>query len=81
MLTNQVNGPKAELYYQQMRKAGKSEAEAAAVKNVFLAKEAYLNAVFEAIEEQYPNMEAFLTEGLEIPWEVIVEFREKMGVA
>ena len=81
LLTNQVNGPKAELYYQQMRKAGKSEAEAAAVKNVFLAKEAYLNAVFEAIEEQYPNMEAFLTEGLEIPWEVIVEFREKMGVA
>lgn len=38
LLTNETNGPKAEAYYRQMLAAGKTEPEAAAVKDAFLAK-------------------------------------------
>lgn len=78
LLTNEVNKPKAEMYYQQMLAAGKSEAEAEAVKNIFLAKEEYLQGAFAAIDEQYPDMDTFLCEGLYIPQEVIEEFRKNV---
>lgn len=78
LLTNEVNQPKAQMYYQQMLSAGKSEAEAEAVKNVFLAKETYLNEAFSAIDEQYQDMGTYLTEGLNIAEDRIVAFREKM---
>ena len=78
LLTNEVNAPKAELYYQQMRMAGKSEAEAEAVKNAFLAKESYLLAAYEAIAAQFRSMEHLLTEGLSLPVEAIAAFREKV---
>lgn len=78
LLTNEVNAPKAEGYYRQMLMMGKSEAEAEAVKNVFLAKEAYLNAAFAAIDSQYADMDAFLKKGLGIPQEALEKFREKV---
>ena len=78
LLTNEVNGPKAERYYQGMLAAGKTPQEAEAVRNVFLAKQSYLEAAFSAIDEQYPDMEAYLTRGLFIPEETILAFREKV---
>ena len=38
MLTNDVNEPKAEVIYQQVLLAGKSEVEAKAVENAFFGK-------------------------------------------
>ena len=66
LLTNEVNGPKAEMYYQQTIEAGGTEAEAAVMRSVFLAKEAYLNEALSATDEQYPDMDTFLQEGLRI---------------
>lgn len=76
LLTNRVNSPKAEQYYQGMLAAGKSEQEAAAIRDVFLAKESYLDAAFDAIDRQYKDMAAFLKVGLEIPEGTAARFRK-----
>lgn len=78
LLTNQVNGPKSEKYYQMMLAAGKAETEAEVVRNIFLAKEEYLNMAFEAIDAQYENTDTFLREGLHIPENLIEQFQKKM---
>lgn len=76
LLTNEVNEPKAEIYYQRILAAGRSETEAAAVKDTFLAKQSYLDAAFSAIDEQYPDMDTYLCEGLYISNTTIEVFRK-----
>ena len=78
LLTNEVNGPKAEKYYQMALSAGKTEAAAAVVRDIFLAKEEYLNGAFRVIDEQYGNAVAFLRDGLGIPERLIERFQESM---
>lgn len=78
LMTNEVNGPKAEICYQKTIEAGGTEAEAAVVKSVFLAKETYLNEAFSAINEQYPDMDTFLQEGLYIPHGDIERFQKSV---
>lgn len=78
LLTNEVNGPKAEMYYQQIIASGKSEAEAAAVKDTFLAKASYLEQAFLAVDENYLSIEDFLCEGLHIPEEIVAKFRKNV---
>lgn len=77
LLTNEVNGPKAERYYRQLLAAGKSESEAAGVKAAFLAKAAYLEEALAAIDEQFSDIEEFLCGGLYIPETAAAEFRAK----
>ena len=78
MLTNETNKEKAERYYQGMLLAGKTEMEAATIRDIFLAKEEYLNKAFEAIQEQYKNTDAFLCEGLNIPQKLIEKFQKSV---
>ena len=78
LLTNEANGPKAERYYAQMLAAGKAEAEAALVRDVFLAQARYLDAAFAVIDGQYPDGTAFLREGLGIPAAAAERFRESV---
>ena len=78
LLTNRVNEPKAERYAQQMRAAGKSEMEAAAIRDIFLAKEAYLDAAFSAIDAQFSDADAFLRDGLSLSEELIDRFRSSV---
>ena len=78
LLTNQVNGPKSEKYYQMMLAAGKAETEAEVVRNIFLAKEEYLNMAFEAIDAQYENTDTFLREGVHIPENLIEQFQKNV---
>ena len=78
LLTNETNVPKAEMVGMQLLAAGKFQAEIEAIKNIFLAKESYLNAAYEVIEAQYGTMDTFLRDGLQIPQEMILKFREKV---
>lgn len=78
LLTNEVNAPKAEAFYQKVLLAGRNEAEAEAVKNIFLAKESYLEAAFDVVYGQFGGMEQFLTEALGVPAESMEKFREKV---
>ena len=75
LLINEVNDP---IYYQNTIEAGGTEAEAAVMRSVFLAKEAYLNEAFSAIDEQYPDMDTFLQEGLHIPRGDIERFQKSV---
>lgn len=75
LLTNEVNGPKAEMYYQKLLAAGRAEAEAEMVKQMFLAKETYLNEAFSVIDRQYSSVNDFLCDGLNIPKEAVERFR------
>ena len=78
LLTNQVNAAKAETYYQMLLTAGKTEREAAAIRDIFLAKEEYLNAAFSAVDAQYENTDAFLHDGLNIPQQLIGRFQSSV---
>lgn len=78
LLTNEVNGPKAELFYQRILVSGRSEAVAGAVRDVFLAKAEYLNEAFAAIDAGYRDTDAFLREGLGLPGEVIGRFQNRV---
>ena len=78
MLTNEINEGKAEKYYEMMLLAGKTEMEAATIRDIFLAKEEYLNAAFGAIQEQYKNTDTFLCEGLNISRKLIEKFQKSV---
>lgn len=75
LLTNRVNAAKAERYYQMMLSAGKTKTEAETIRDIFLAKEEYLNAAFSAMDVQYENADAFLRDGLNIPQKLIERFQ------
>lgn len=78
LLTNCVNAAKSEQYYQMMLASGKTEAEAEMVRDVFLAKEEYLDAAFSAMDAQYENVDTFLRDGLHIPQNLIVHFQSSV---
>ena len=78
LLTNRVNAAKAEKYYQMILASGKSETQAETIRDIFLAKEEYLNAAFSAIDAQYENTEAFLHDGLHIPQEIMESFQNSV---
>lgn len=48
------------------------------MRNVFLAKESYLQAVFDVIDKDFPEDGTFLTEGLSIPEQTIHHFRKQV---
>ena len=80
LLTNVVNGPKAEHLYSIFKEMGRSEADCEGIRNVILAKEEYLDAALGRIREKYGTMENFLTAGLHLEPEQMKRFREKMLV-
>ena len=70
----------ADALYRRALLSGRPEPAAAAARDVFLALPRYMEAAFQAIDEQFESTEAFLTEGLGIPEAVISEFRIKLLV-
>lgn len=78
LLTNRMNAAKAEKYYQMILASGKSETQAETIRDIFLAKEEYLNAAFSAIDAQYENTDTFLLEGLHIPQEIMESFQNSV---
>ena len=78
MLTNEINEGKAEKYYEMMLLADKTEMEAVTIRDIFLAKEEYLNAAFGAIQEQYKKIDTFLCESLNISRKLIEKFQKSV---
>lgn len=56
----------------------RTEMEAATIRDIFLAKEEYLNAAFGDIQEQYKNTDTFLCEGLNISRKLIEKFQKSV---
>ncbi|MGN1345316.1 MAG: tyrosine-protein phosphatase [Eubacteriales bacterium] len=78
LLTNRVNAAKSERYYQRMLAAGKTETEAETIRDIFLAKEEYLDTAFSAIDAQYGNTDAFLRDGLDLPQKLAEQFQNSV---
>lgn len=78
LLTNRVNAAKSERYYQMMLSAGKTETKAEMIRDIFLAKEEYLDAAFSTIDAQYENADVFLRDGLNIPQKLIGHFQSSV---
>ena len=75
LITNEVSEREAEMLYRYVLSTGRTEAEAAAARQVFLAKEEYLYAALDAIKENYGDMDAFFRDGLHIADGLIGRFR------
>ena len=78
LISNETAEARGKKFYDQFIEAGRGEEAAELVRNAFIVKESYLKGTFEAAEERYGSMEGFLEEGLEIPGDLIAEFREKL---
>ncbi len=53
----------------------KNKGRGGTIRDIFLAKEEYLNAAFSAIDEQYKSADAFLHDGLNITQKTIEKFK------
>lgn len=78
LLTNVVNGPKAEIYAQKLLASGMPEGDAEKVRDIFLAREAYLLSTLAEIDRCWQDRFAFLTQGLGIPEALILSFRSQV---
>ena len=78
LLTNEVNVARAEGVYRDLLAAGRSEEEAAMMRELFLAKPEYLNASLEIVDGRFGGVEAYLRDGLGLPEATLTAFREAM---
>ena len=78
LLTNEVNVARAEGVYRDLLAAGRSEEEAAMMRELFLAKPEYLNASLEIVDGRFGGVEAYLRDGLGLPEATLAAFREAM---
>ena len=78
LMTNLENEGRGEKGYQNALKRGAPEAFAEYVRKTYLALPEYLDAVYDAAEEQFGGMENYLMKGLELEPEWIETFREQV---
>ena len=68
----------AEALYRRMLDEGRSEAVAATARDCFLAMPHFMRSALSAIDEEYESTDEFLTAGLNIPEELLRDFRAKL---
>ena len=73
LLTNRVNGPKADRIRAELIDQGKTPAEADRIHALVLAKESYFDAAFAVVDEF--GADAFLRQALGIPEDTLRAFR------
>ncbi len=78
LITNEVNEKKAEMVYRQMLAAGEREEFARSVRAAYIAKESYLNAAFDAMEELCGSTENYLRDALGIDESSQERFRSRV---
>ena len=74
-LTNLVNRARSEQFYRELLARGRSEAEAAMVREATLAKPEYLQAALDAMDERCGSADAYLREALGLEDALIGRFR------
>ena len=77
LLSNLAFTAEAEGLYQKVLASGHGEVTAAAARDVFLAKQAYLDAAIAAVEEA-GGMEAYLEAGLGLSPTLLSDFRQRI---
>lgn len=80
LLTNEVNEARAQKVYGDLLASGHSEEEAAMIRELFLAKEEYLNASLSYIDGRFGGIPNYLREALRLPEDLLAAFRAAMVV-
>ena len=75
LMTNEVNLPKAQGYYDRVLAVGRTVAEAEIIRDVYLAKAEYLEAAMEVVEGQYGGVVPYLLNGLGLSQQLLSDFR------
>ena len=79
LYTNKVNKKKANFFYFISRWIkGNNKKKAEIIKNMYLAKEEYIEEIFYVIEEEYKGIDSFLKKGLKITGKEIEKFKKKI---
>ena len=78
LLTNETARGEAEAVYVQLLSARYEESLAAAMREAFLAKEEYLAAALDAIDERYTSPEDYLIRGLGLKAGLLADFCDRM---
>lgn len=78
LVTNKVNRKKAYDFYWRIRFLKHDKNKAENVKNIYLAKPEYIEAVFDVIENDWKGTENFIKNGLKLTEDEIEEFKDKM---
>lgn len=76
LYTNIVNKKKAEKIYWKVRILGRNKTKAENMRKAFLAKEEYINAAFDVIENDWDGVEDFIENGLKISKEDVEKFKK-----
>ncbi|MBR2786119.1 MAG: tyrosine-protein phosphatase [Clostridia bacterium] len=78
LYTNKVNEKKANKYYWQTRIFKHDKEKAERIRNAYLAKPEYIQAVFYAIQEDWYGVDNFIKYGLKLSEDEIEDFRDKV---
>ncbi len=78
LYTNHVNEPKAERYYQMVLEKTGDIRQAEGIRDAFMARERYIQAFFDGIDEDWGSTDTFLQEGLLLSEGELEYFRDKV---
>ncbi len=78
LMTNEVNGPKAQHYYDRVLAVGRTQREAEIIRDIYIAHESYLDAALAVVLGTYGGFEGYLTDGLGIDAALIENFRKNV---
>ena len=78
LFTNKVNKKKANKYYWKTRIFKRDKQRAEKVRNIYLAKPEYIQAVFNVIQEDWYGVDNFIKYGLKISEDEIEDFRDRV---
>lgn len=76
LMTNEAAIARADDYYRKVLENGGDEQVARSVWNAFVVKEEYLRGALNAIRRSWGDMRSYLTDGLQIPEDLIAAFRQ-----
>ncbi len=78
LITNEVNAERARRKYREALEEGRGQAWADALYRAYIADRGFLDAAFREMGTDWSDAKHYLTEGLEIPLDTILRFRERM---
>ena len=80
LYTNITNKKKATRYYYIYKYLRRDKEKAINVRDVYLAKEEYIDAAFKEIDDNYKSIDEFFSKGLKLKKSDLEKFRNKMLV-
>lgn len=78
LLTNETAEARAEGVYRKLIAAGRGEADAAMMRDLFMAKREYMDAALDVVDRDFGGLDGYLREGLGLSDSLLAGFRDRM---